>query len=189
MIYDAGGTRIELIEGDIAEQDTDAVVTAAHGDLAGGQGTDGAIHYKAGPDLLKESRAIGFCDIGDAVMTGGYNLKARHVIHTVGPVWNRDKMYQARQLADCYRSSLRLAQDNQLRSVSFPSISTGAFCYPIRLAAPIALTAIVDYIEQHPGSFDLVRMVLYPRELRAAYAIYAAALQEVLAQRAGPSPR
>jgi O-acetyl-ADP-ribose deacetylase len=180
MIVDVSGTRFELVEGDIAEQDTDAVVTAAHSDLAGGQGTDGSIHFKAGPELLKESRAIGFCDTGEAVITGGYQLKARHVIHTVGPVWGRDKLYQERQLASCYRESLCLAHQHALRSVSFPSISTGAFCYPMRLAAPIALAAILEYLAAHPGDFDLVRMVLYPRELRAAYSIYAAALQKLL---------
>lgn len=142
-----GGTRLELVEGDIAEQDTNAVVTAAHWDLAGGQGTDGSIHFKAGPELLAECRTIGGCPIGDAVITQGYHLKARYVIHAVGPVYEEGSEHEADLLACAYQSSLRVAAENNVRSISFPSLSTGAFCYPMDLAAPIALRALIDFLE------------------------------------------
>ena len=175
-----GKTTLELIEGEISEQDTDAVVTAAHWDLGGGQGTDGIIHFKAGPELLKACRAIGGCPIGDAVITDGYNLKARFVIHTVGPVYEEGSESEAELLACAYTSSLRVAAENGVRSVSFPSISTGAFCYPMRLAAPVAIQAITGYLSEHPQSFDLVRMVLYAEEAPEAYAMYAAVLTDQL---------
>lgn len=184
MHVSIGKTRLELVEGDIAEQDTDAVVTAAHWDLRGGQGTDGSIHFKAGPELLRECREIGGCPIGDAMITGGYKLRARHVIHMVGPVYEEGDEYETDLLACAYGSSLRVAVENRLRSISFPSISTGAFCYPMRLAAPIALGAIIAFLEGEEHSLELVRMVLYPREDRSAYSIYAEALRELLAARA-----
>lgn len=177
-----GTTRIELLEGNIANQTTDAVVTAAHWDLAGGQGTDGAIHGKAGPKLLQACRAIGFCPVGEAVLTEGFGLPARFVIHAVGPVWNRDKLYQAAQLASAYEMSLGLCREHGIRSVSFPSISTGAFCYPMRLAAPIAMRAIRDFLVANPRALDVVRFVLYPREAPAALAIYSEALHVALAE-------
>lgn len=176
-------TRLELREGDIAEQDTEAVVTAAHWDLAGGQGTDGAIHAKAGPSLLEECRRIGGCPIGGAVITGGYALKARYVVHAVGPVWEKGQHDEARWLAETYANALRLADDHGVRSISFPSLSTGAFGYPMGLAAPIAMEAIVDYLSMTPTKLDLVRMVLYPRESREAYGIYERALVAELGRR------
>jgi O-acetyl-ADP-ribose deacetylase len=177
-----GNTRIELVEGDIADQDTDAVVTAAHWDLEGGQGTDGSIHGKAGPQLLEECRRIGGCPIGDAVITAGYRLKARYVIHAVGPVYETGDEYEAELLAGAYQNSLRRAVENNLRSISIPAISTGAFCYPMRLAAPIALRAIVDFLENEPHQLELVRLVLYPSEGPTRYQIYAEALQAVCSQ-------
>jgi len=177
------GARLELVEGDIAEQDTDAVVTAAHWDLAGGQGTDGAIHFKAGPRLLAECRTLGGCPIGGAVLTGGHELKARYVIHAVGPVYDAGDEHEADLLAQAYHSSLRVAAEHGLRSVSFPSLSTGAFCYPMRLAAPIALRALLEFLENEPHALELVRVVLYPREDPAAYAVYAEALRTLLAAR------
>ncbi|MGI4790266.1 MAG: macro domain-containing protein [Janthinobacterium lividum] len=178
-----GETQLELIEGDIADQDTDAVVTAAHWDLAGGQGTDGSIHFKAGPQLLLECSTIGGCPMGDAVITRGYLLRACHVIHAVGPVYEEGSEEEAELLACAYQSSLRVAVENKLQSISFPSISTGAFCYPIQLAAPIALQAIIDFLENKPHSLTLVRIVLYPREDKAAYSVYAAALRGLLLAR------
>lgn len=178
-----GRTRFELVEGDIAEQDTDAVVTAAHWDLAGGQGTDGSIHYKAGPKLLEECRTIGGCPIGDAVITGAYNLKARYVIHAVGPVYEEGSEQEIDLLVGAYQNSLRLCVQNGLRSISFPSISTGAFCYPIRLAAPIAVEAIVSFLENEPHELERVRLVLYAREDVSAYTVYADALRELLRER------
>lgn len=181
MEADIAGTRLVLLEGDIADQDTDAVVTAAHWDLAGGQGTDGSIHHKAGPRLLDECRAIGACPIGDAVITAAYDLPAKHVIHTVGPVWERGELNEAYYLDSAYRRSLALAVESGCRSVSFPSISTGAFGYPMRLAAPIAMAAIVDFLREKPGRLDLVRFVVYPREVPGAYWIYHGALRQLLA--------
>jgi O-acetyl-ADP-ribose deacetylase (regulator of RNase III) len=173
-------TRLELIEGDIADQDTEAVVTAAHWDLGGGQGTDGAIQYKAGPQLLQACQRIGGCPMGDAVITPGYNLKARYVIHAVGPVYEEGGEQEADLLAGAYQSSLRVAVENGLHSISFPSISTGAFCFPMPLAAPIALRAIIEFLQTQPHELNLVRMVLYPREVAEAYAIYAHALDEII---------
>ncbi len=179
-----GQTVLELVEGDIADQDTDAVVTAAHWDLAGGQGTDGAVHFKAGPELLEACRAIGGCPIGGAVLTPGFRLKARYVIHAVGPVYDAGDEHEADLLAQTYRSSLRLAAEHGLKSVSFPSISTGAFYYPMPLAAPVAVRAILDFLETEPHGLERVRLVLYPREDPAAYSVYASALRDVLAERA-----
>jgi O-acetyl-ADP-ribose deacetylase (regulator of RNase III) len=176
-----GSTRLELVEGDIAGQDTDAVVTAAHWDLAGGQGTDGSIHFRAGPRLLEACREIGGCPTGDAVLTDGYNLKARFVIHAVGPVYEEGSEQEADLLACAYESSLRVAVENHLRSISFPSISTGAFCFPMPIAAPIALRTIIDFLRTHAHDLELVRVVLYAREVPDAYAIFVEALQQVIA--------
>lgn len=171
-------TRLVLLEGDIAGQDTDAVVTAAHWDLAGGQGTDGSVHGEAGPELLAACRAIGGCAIGGAVITPGFRLRARHVIHAVGPVFETGDELERSLLASAYRESLRLAAAHDLRSVSFPSISTGAFKYPLQLAAPIAIAAIVGFLEREPHALEEVRVVLYPREQRRAHGIYVQALRD-----------
>lgn len=171
-------TRLVLVEGDIAEQDTDAVVTAAHWDLGGGQGTDGSIHGKAGPELLAFCRTIGGCAIGGAVISPGFRLRARHVIHAVGPVYETGDELEQSLLTCAYRESLRLAAAHDLRSVAFPSLSTGAFKYPLRLAAPIAVDALVGFLEREPHALREVRVVLYPREQRRAYDIYAQALRE-----------
>lgn len=179
MVTQIGRTRFELVEGDIADQDTDAIVNAAHWDLAGGQGTDGVIHFKGGPAIMAECQKIGGCPIGDAVITTGGNLKARYVIHTVGPVYEEGSEQEADLLNCAYQSSLRVAVENRLHSVSFPSLSTGAFCYPLQLAAPVALQAIQDFLTTQPHDLDLVRLVLYPREQPTAYQIYAQALREL----------
>src|SRR5580658_8193041 len=128
-----GKTRLRLVTGDIAEQDTDAVVTAAHWRLNKGTGTDGTIHSKGGPKVYEECRKIGGCPIGDAVITTGGNLKARYVIHAVGPVWRGGDEDEPKLLASAYRRILHVAVENNLRSISFPSISTGAFAYPINV--------------------------------------------------------
>jgi O-acetyl-ADP-ribose deacetylase (regulator of RNase III) len=173
-------TRFELVEGDIADQDTDAIVTAAHWDLLGGQGTDGAIHHGAGPELLAACREIGGCPIGGAVITPGFRLPARYVIHAVGPVYETGDEYEQDLLASAYRESLRLASDTGLRSLSLPSISTGAFGYPMDQAAPVALRAILRFLREEPHGLELVRLVLYPREEPAAYALYAGTLAGLL---------
>src|SRR6266705_1232619 len=143
-----GKTKLCLVTGDIADQDTDAVVTAAHWRLNKGVGTDGTIHTKGGPKIYEGCRRIGGCPVGDAVITTGGNLKARHVIHAVGPVWRGGDEGEPQLLASAYRRSLEVAVQNNLRSTSIPSISTGAFVYPLRLAAPVALQTIVSFLRK-----------------------------------------
>src|SRR3989440_2200543 len=180
-----GKTTLRLVTGDIADQDTDAVVTAAHWRLNKGTGTDGTIHTKGGPKVYEECRRIGGCPIGDAVITTGGNLKAKHVIHAVGPVWRGGDEQEPELLASAYRRSLQVAAQHQLHSISIPSISTGAFVYPIRLAAPIALRTIIEFLEREQHSLDEVRMVLYTREDGKAYTVFAEILEQILSQRVG----
>ena len=177
-----GKTTLRLVTGDIADQDTDAVVTAAHWRLNKGAGTDGTIHTKGGPRIYEECRKIGGCPIGDAVITTGGNLKAGHVIHAVGPVWRGGDEQEADLLSSAYRRSLEVAVEHKLRSISFPSISTGAFGYPLKLAAPIALRTIVEFLSRGEHRLDEVRMVLYQREDDRAYPLFVAALEEILAR-------
>src|SRR5882724_5757917 len=179
-----GNTTLRLVTGDIAEQETEAVVTAAHWRLNKGNGTDGTIHTKGGPTLYEECQRIGGCPIGDAVITGGCNLKARYVIHAVGPVWRGGDESEPELLASAYRRSLQVAVEHGLQSISFPSISTGAFVYPIRLAAPIALKTIIEFLEKEKHSLDEVRMVLYTREDAKAYTVFAETLEKILSERA-----
>jgi O-acetyl-ADP-ribose deacetylase len=145
-------TMIQLLEGDITCLEVDAIVNAANSRLLGGGGVDGAIHRAAGPGLLEECRKIGGCRTGDAVITGAYSLPARHVIHTVGPVYGGNAE-DARLLGSCYRRSLQLAAENQLSRVAFPAISCGVYGYPIQEAAEIALEVTLDHLrlEQLPG--------------------------------------
>lgn len=184
MQVQIGKTTLRLVTGDIADQDTDAVVTAAHWRLNKGNGTDGTIHSKGGPQVYEECRHIGGCPIGDAVITTGGNLKARHVIHAVGPVWQGGDSHEPELLASAYRRSLQVAAQNRLHSVSIPSISTGAFVYPIRLAAPIALKAIIQFLQSEPHDLDEVRMVLYTREDETSFGVFAQALEQLMAERA-----
>src|SRR3954465_6382605 len=179
-----GKTTLRLVTGDIADQDTDAVVTAAHWRLNKGTGTDGTIHTKGGPRIYEECRRIGGCPIGDTVITTGGDLKARHVIHAVGPVWRGGDEHEPQLLASAYRRSLAVAVRHGLRSISFPSISTGAFVYPIRLAAPLALGTIIAFLERERHDLDEVRVVLYTRENDKAYTVFAEALEQILSQRA-----
>ena len=178
-----GKTTLRLVTGDIAEQDTDAVVTAAHWRLNKGSGTDGTIHTKGGPAIYEECRKIGGCPIGDAVITTGGNLRARYVIHAVGPVWRGGDEDEPKLLASAYRRSLQVAVRNGLKSISIPSISTGAFVYPMRLAAPIAVRTVVEFLEKEPHSLNEVRLVIYQREDDKAYMLFADALQQLLAAR------
>ena len=161
-------TIIELIDGDITKQDVDAIVNAANSSLLGGGGVDGAIHRAAGPELLAETRQLDGCQTGDAKITRGYKLKARYVIHTVGPIYQARDALVPQQLASAYRRSLEVAEANRIRSIAFPSISTGAYGYPLEEAAPIALKTIIDYITEHEA-FDCVRFVLFNEQSIEAY--------------------
>ncbi len=141
---------IEVVEGDITLLDVDAIVNAANSTLLGGGGVDGAIHRRAGPDLLEECRMLGGARTGEAKITGGYRLKARHVIHCVGPIWQGGKQGEPEALASCYRSALRLAGQHALKSIAFPAISTGAYGYPLEAATAIAVREAREFERDHP---------------------------------------
>ena len=168
--------RIELIQGDITRQAVDAIVNAANESLLGGGGVDGAIHRAAGPDLLRECRTLGGCPTGEARITKGYRLPAKHVIHTVGPIYRGGKSGEKEKLAAAYRNSLSLAAAHGLRSVAFPAISTGAYGYPLRVAAEIALGAASAWIEDHERPEKIV-FVLFTESDLAVYKDVARSLE------------
>jgi O-acetyl-ADP-ribose deacetylase (regulator of RNase III) len=174
-----GRTRLSLIQGDITKQETEAIVNAANPRLSGGGGVDGAIHRAGGPRIAEECRKIGGCPTGKAVITSGGNLKARHVIHAVGPVYRGGKEGEPELLRSAYLSSLALAEERGLRSISFPSISTGAYGYPIKEASRIALQAVIDYLREHPDTSleDVVFVLFTSQDL----AVYEESLQELAA--------
>lgn len=155
-----GETSVDLVQGDITQQETDAIVNAANSSLLGGGGVDGAIHRAAGRELLAECRSLNGCETGDAKITGGYQLPAKHVIHTVGPVYTRDNN-PAELLASCHRRSLDVAIENDVKSIAFPAISTGVYGYPIQEAAEVALGAVIAYIKKHQPDLELARFVLF----------------------------
>ena len=144
------GERIELKVGDITTMDVDAIVNAANNTLMGGGGVDGAIHRAAGPELSEECLLLNGCPTGEAKITKGYNLKARHIIHTVGPVWHGGGKNEEKLLASCYRKSLELTQENDIKTIAFPAISTGAYRFPMDKAAYIATREALSYLENHP---------------------------------------
>jgi O-acetyl-ADP-ribose deacetylase (regulator of RNase III) len=167
--------RLEVIEGDITRLDVDAIVNAANESLLGGGGVDGAIHRAAGPELLAECRTLGGCPTGEAKITRGYRLKARHVIHTVGPVWSGGARGEPELLASCYRNSLALARQHGLKSIAFPAISTGVYRFPKELATEIA----VREVRQHAGD----ERVIFCCFDKATADLY----REVIARNAPPS--
>ncbi len=158
-----GKTRVRLLQGDITRQDTEAIVNAANSSLMGGGGVDGAIHRAGGPQILEECKEIvarqGRLPTGEAVLTSGGRLAARYVIHTVGPVWQDGRHGEPELLRNAYYNSLSLAKKHGIRSLSFPSISTGAYRFPIEKAARIALSTVCDFLKEH--AFDEVRFVLF----------------------------
>src|SRR3954463_9652055 len=146
-----GDTLLEVVVGDITQRDDDAIVNAANTSLLGGGGVDGAIHRAAGPDLLAECRSLGGCAAGDAKITKGYRLPARHVIHAVGPVWHGGGQGEDEALASCYRRSIELCHTHGLRSVAFPAISTGVYRFPAERAARIAVTTVINALPVSPA--------------------------------------
>lgn len=160
--------RIELVRGDITVQQIDAIVNAANTSLLGGGGVDGAIHRAGGPEILAACRTLGGCATGDAKITTGGRLPARHVIHTVGPVYRDGRHGEPELLASAYRRSLEVATRHGVRRIAFPSISTGAYRYPIDQAARVALQAVTAYLAEHP-EIELVRFVLFSETDLAVY--------------------
>ena len=160
---------IALVMGDITEEETDAIVNAANTRLSGGAGVDGAIHRAGGPSIMAECRKIGGCPTGQAVITTGGNLKAKQVIHTVGPVYQGGTKGEAELLRSAYLSSLKLAAAKGLKSIAFPAISTGVYSYPLPEAAHIALKTAVDYLRENTD-IDVIRFVLFDRRTYDAFA-------------------
>jgi O-acetyl-ADP-ribose deacetylase (regulator of RNase III) len=159
---------IEIVRGDITSLDVDAIVNAANATLLGGGGVDGAIHRGAGPDLLAECRKLGGCEPGEAKLTRGYRLPARFIIHTVGPIWRGGKCGEAQTLTNCYRNSLQLAVENEIKTIAFPAISCGAYGYPIDRAAQIALKTTHEFLTTD-DTIDRVIFVLWGEDIYDAY--------------------
>jgi len=161
-------SKIDIVRSDITKLDVDAIVNAANTTLLGGGGVDGAIHRAAGTELLAECRTLGGCRPGEARITRGYHLPARFVIHTVGPVWRGGKHHEPETLANCYRNSLQLAVENEIKTIAFPAISCGAYGYPIPEAAQVALKTARDFLATD-DSIDKVTFALWGEDIYEAY--------------------
>jgi O-acetyl-ADP-ribose deacetylase len=160
--------KIEIVEGDITKLNVDAIVNAANSSLLGGGGVDGAIHRAAGPELLAECRTLDGCPTGQAKITGGYRLPARHVIHTVGPVWHGGAKGEPELLRSCYRNCFRVAHEHRLTSIAFPAISTGVYHYPLDQACRIALEEAKQAVRDYPD-LERVIFVAFSNEARQSY--------------------
>jgi len=160
--------RLQVISGDITRQQAEAIVNAANCSLLGGGGVDGAIHRAAGPQLLEECRTLNGCETGKAKITGGYRLPAKYVIHTPGPVWHGGSRGEAELLASCYRSCLELALGHGIKTVDFPSISTGVYRFPLDKASVIAVNTIAEFLSKHK-EIERVRMVCFDENTRRHY--------------------
>jgi len=167
---------LALVQGDITKEETDAIVNAANSGLRGGGGVDGAIHRAGGPSIMEECRKIGYCPTGQAVITAGGNLKAKYVIHTVGPVYKDGTKGEADLLKSAYLESLKQAAKKELKSISFPAISAGIYGYPLNEAAHIALKTAIDYLRENKG-IELVRFVLFGGKI---YDVFSEELKRIM---------
>ena len=168
--------RIELVQGNITELAVDAIVNAANNSLLGGGGVDGAIHRAAGPGLLEECKTLGGCETGEAKITGGYNLPAKHVIHTVGPVWSGGDNDEDVLLASCYCNSMALAAERGLKTIAFPAISTGVYGFPKERATWIAVREVVAALERHEG----IERVMFVAFSERDYGVYEGVLADTV---------
>ena len=169
---------LRTVQGDITKiTDVEAIVNAANNSLLGGGGVDGAIHRVAGPELLAECQILHGCETGEAKITKAYNLPCDYVIHTVGPIWNGGRTQEEELLASCYFNSMKVALENGIRTIAFPSISTGVYSFPVELAAKIAVKTVNRFLQDNPDSFDLVEWVLFDSHTEE---IYEAAVDKIV---------